>query len=69
MSKIIESKWAHIHDTSYFLRAEPHRSKIIPGISIFYILTSRYIEIIEIDTALRLKYAIEYASSDVDHLA
>jgi len=69
MSKVIKSKWAHIYDTSYFLRAEPHRSKIIPGISIFYILTSRYIEIIEIDTALRLKYAMCYASSDVDHLA
>ena len=69
MSRIIKSKWAHLHDTSYFLRAEPHRSKIIPGVSIFYILTLRYIEIMEIDAALRLRYAMEYASSDVDHLA
>jgi len=69
MSKIIKSKWAHIHDTSYFLRAEPHRRKIIPLIYISYILTLRYIEIIEINGALRLKYAMEYASSDVDHLA
>jgi len=69
MSKIIKLKWAYIHDTSYFLRAEPHCRKIIPVISIFYILTLKDIEIIEINRALRLKYAMEYASSDVDHLA
>jgi len=69
MSRIIKSKWAHLHDTSYFLRAEPHRSKKIPRVPIFYILAANYIEIIEIGKTLRLQYAMEHASSDVDHLA
>jgi len=69
MCNTIKSKWAHLDHTSYFRRTEVHRSKIIPNIPIFYIIIARYMEIIEIDGTLGLKYPMEHASSDVDHLA
>jgi len=69
MSNIIKSKWAHLDHTSYSRRTELALQQNKTQKLTSYILTARYIEIIEIDGTLRLKYAMEHASSDVDHLA
>jgi len=69
MSNIIKSKWAHLDHTSYSRRTELALQQNNTQEPISYILIAGHIEIIEIDGTLWLKYAMEHASSDVNHLA